>query len=120
MDAKPDVLITSPYVRAAQTAEIFAEALGIAPEKIRVSQALKPAENPADIVKELLRLKVKEVICFGHAPHLDLMIAQLVGARAAFTSLKKSGVACFENASAHGKWGLRWIVTPKILRKLAD
>jgi phosphohistidine phosphatase SixA len=48
------------------------------------------------------------------------MIAQLVGARAAFTSLKKSGVACFENASAHGKWGLRWIVTPKILRKLAD
>jgi phosphohistidine phosphatase len=120
LDAKPDVLITSPYVRAAQTAEIFAEALGIAPEKIRVSQALKPAENPADIVKELLRLKVKEVICFGHAPHLDLMMAQLVGARAAFTSLKKSGVACFENASAHGKWGLRWIATPKILRKLAD
>ena len=53
LEAKPDVLITSPYVRAAQTAEIFAEALGIAPEKIRVSQALKPAENPADLVKEL-------------------------------------------------------------------
>ena len=28
LGVKPDVLITSPYVRAAQTAEIFAEALG--------------------------------------------------------------------------------------------
>jgi phosphohistidine phosphatase len=120
LGAKPDVLITSPYVRAAQTAEIFAEALGISPEKIRVSEALKPAENPADMVKELQRLRTKEMICFGHAPHLDLLIAQLVGARNAFTELKKSGVACFEHASVHGRWGLLWILTPKLLRKLAD
>ena len=39
--AKPDVLITSPYVRAAQTAEIFAEALGIAVEKIRATDTLQ-------------------------------------------------------------------------------
>ena len=65
LGAKPDVLITSPYVRAAQTAEIFAEALGISPEKIRVSEALNPAENPADTVKELQRLRTKEMICFG-------------------------------------------------------
>ena len=29
LGAKPDVLITSPYVRAAQTAEIFARGAGI-------------------------------------------------------------------------------------------
>src|ERR1700730_5997692 len=120
LGAKPDVLITSPYVRAAQTAEIFAEALEISRKKIRVSEALKPAENPADTVKELQRLRTKEMICFGHAPHLDLLIAQLVGARNVFTELKKSGVACFEHASVHGRWGLLWILTPKILRKLAD
>src|ERR1700732_1108042 len=120
LGVKPDELITSPYVRAAQTAEIFAEALGISPEKIRVSEALKPAENPAEMVKELLRLRAKEMICFGHAPHLDLLVAQLVGARNPFTELKKSGVACFEHASVHGRWGLLWILTPKILRKLAD
>src|SRR5271156_3075045 len=77
MGAKPDVLITSPFVRAAQTAEIFAEALGFAPEKIRVSDTLKPGENPAEILKEIVRLKAKELACFGHAPHLDLMISQL-------------------------------------------
>src|ERR1700690_564107 len=53
---KPDALITSPYVRAAQTAEIVEEALGFAPEKIRVSEALKPAADPAEIVKELAQL----------------------------------------------------------------
>src|SRR6202050_789188 len=77
LGAKPDVLITSPYVRAAQTAEIFAEALGFSPQKIRTHEALKPAGNPADIVKEAIRLRAKEVMCFGHAPQLDLMIAHV-------------------------------------------
>src|SRR5580693_4225458 len=58
--AKPDVLITSPYVRAAQTAEIFAETLGFPPQKIRAHDALKPASDPADILKELIRLRAKE------------------------------------------------------------
>ena len=120
MDVKPDVLITSPYVRTAQTAEIFAEALGFPVDKIRVSDALKPAENPADIAKELLRLKAKEVICFGHAPHVDSTIAYLCGARAPFTELKKAGVACLEHASSPGQWTLLWLVSPRNLRKLGD
>ena len=117
---KPDILITSPYIRAAQTAEIFAEALGFAPEKIRVSEALKPSANPADILKEVAHLRAKEIACFGHAPHLDLIIAQLAGARGPLTELKKAGVCCFEHLQPRGRWELRWILPPKILRKLAD
>ena len=117
---KPDALLTSPYVRAAQTAEIVAEALGFAPEKIRVSEALKPGADPAEIVKELSQLKVKEVMCFGHAPHVDRLIEHLAGARGGFTELKKAGVACVEHASGQSRWHLRWLVTPKILRELAD
>jgi phosphohistidine phosphatase len=120
MEIKPDVLITSPYVRAAQTAEIFAEALGFPLDKIRVSEALKPAENPADIVKELQRLKPKEAMCFGHAPHVDATIAYLCGARAPFTELKKAGVACLEHSATRGKWMLLWMSSPKTLRKLGD
>lgn len=120
LDVKPDAVISSPYVRAAQTAEIFAEALGFSPEKIRVSDTLKPAASPAETLKEIARLKAREAMCFGHAPHLDLMIAQLAGARGVFTELKKSGVACFEHATGHARWELRWILTPKMLRKLAD
>lgn len=120
LGAKPDVMISSPYVRAVQTAEIFAEALGYALEKIRANDNLKPGGNPAEILKELAHLRTKEVACFGHAPNLDLLVAQLSGARGAFTELKKAGAACFEQVSAHGRWELRWLLTPKVLRDLGD
>jgi len=120
LGAKPDVLITSPYVRAVQTAEIFAEALGFPPEKVRVSEALRPAENPAEIVKEVLKVRAKEVACFGHAPHVDSVVAYGSGARSAFTELKKAGVACLEYTPARSRWDLRWLVTARILRELGD
>jgi len=120
LGAKPDALITSPYVRAAQTAEIFAEALGFSPEKIRVSESLKPPQNPAEIVKELSHLKAKEIAIFGHAPHVDALIAHLAGSRGPFTEMKKAGAACFEQASPHSRWNLRWLLTAKFLRKLEN
>ena len=118
LGAKPDVFLSSPYVRSAQTAEIFAEALGYSPAKIRMTDALKPAANPAEVLKEIQRIRAKEIACFGHAPHMDVMIAQLSGARSVYTELKKAGVVCFEHAAAHGRWTLRWLVTAKILRDL--
>jgi phosphohistidine phosphatase len=120
LGAKPDVFVTSPFVRAAQTAEIFAEALGFSTDKIRVSDLLKPSASAADTIKEISQMKAKAVACFGHAPHVDSLLAYLVGARAPFTEMKKAGVVCFEHASAQGKWILRWMVTPKMLRDLGD
>jgi phosphohistidine phosphatase len=119
MGAKPDFFISSPYVRAAQTAEIFAEALGFAVDKIRVNDHLKPAANPTEIIREITHLRAKEIACFGHAPHLDLTIAHLAGARTPFTELKKAGVACFE-LSGHGAWALRWLLPPRTLRELDE
>ncbi len=120
LGVKPDVIITSPYVRSAQTAEILAEALGFPVEKIRVSETLKPAENPSGILNEIARLRAKEVMCCGHAPHVDHLISHLAGARGTFTMLKKAGAACFEQAGGHGHWELRWILAPKMLRELGD
>lgn len=118
--AKPDGFLTSPYVRAAQTAEIFAEALGFAAEKIRVSDAFQSGGNPVLAAQEISRLRAKEIFCFGHAPHLDQLIAQLVGTRGVFTELKKAGVACLEHASAQERWTLLWLLTPKMLRQFSE
>jgi phosphohistidine phosphatase len=120
LGAKPDIMITSPYVRAAQTAEIFAEALGFPTAKLRASESLTPGGSPAEALKEISKLRAKEVMCFGHAPHLDHMISLLAGARGVFTSLKKAGAACFEQSNPRGPWELRWILTAKLLRQLAE
>lgn len=119
LGVKPDVLITSPYVRAAQTAEIFAEALGFPTAKVKVTGALKPSANPADFVKEISHLRAKEVMCFGHAPHVDRLIAQMTGVNGVFTELKKAGVASLEHLGTHTTWRLLSILTPRVLRQLA-
>ncbi len=118
---EPDVLITSPFLRAAQTAEIAAESLRYPRDKIRRSDSLKPGAEPAELWKELARLRSKEVICFGHAPNLDLVIASALGARSTVTSLKKAGVACVElDSVAPPKGRLAWLFPPKILRMLGE
>jgi phosphohistidine phosphatase len=121
LGVKPTGLLTSPYIRAVQTAEIVCEALDIDPKDLRVTDALKPNADPARLVDELGVLSDGEVMCFGHAPHLDDFIAHLMGAGAAFTEMKKAGVACLEMETLSPPRGvLAWLLTARALRNLAD
>jgi phosphohistidine phosphatase len=116
----PSVLISSPLLRAVQTGEIFAEALGFPVTRLRRSESLAPESKPAMLFAELGRMKAREVMCFGHAPHLDQTIAAAVGKGPAFTQLKKAGVALLEFDSFEpAKASLLWLCTPKMLRRLA-
>jgi phosphohistidine phosphatase len=119
LGVEPTLLITSPYVRAAQTAQIFAEVFEYARDKIRESAELRPGSSPAAFLKELAHLKAREVMAFGHAPHLDQLIANLVGAHGVFTALKKAGVAALEfDSPAEAKATIAWLLPPKVLRRL--
>jgi phosphohistidine phosphatase len=119
LGVRPTVFVTSPYVRAAQTAQIFAEVFEFPREKIRESAELRPGSSPAEFLKELAHVKVREVIAFGHAPHMDQLIAHLVGARGVFTALKKAGVAALEfDSPSAAKANLAWLLPPKVLRRI--
>lgn len=118
---KPEAMLTSPFVRAVQTAEITAAALGFSRERIRKTEALMFGRKPAELFRELARVRGKEVICFGHAPHLDEVIAFALGGRAPVTALKKAGVACLELESISSPRGLLlWLHTPRSLRMLGE
>jgi phosphohistidine phosphatase len=93
---KPDAVLTSPWLRAAQTADIFCEVIGFPSKKIIPSDALKGTSNPADLFRELSKLKFEEVMCFGHEPPLHLVIGQILHTSARVTELKKAGVACLQ------------------------
>jgi phosphohistidine phosphatase len=114
-----DLFFTSPYVRAVQTAEIFAEALDYSKQKIRRTELLLPGAEPTLLFRELAREKqASTVFVFGHAPHLDDVIATAVGSKKHLTSLKKAGVALIElNRISPPMGALAWLATPKMLRR---
>jgi phosphohistidine phosphatase len=96
LDVKPEVVLTSPWLRAVQTAEILCEVLGFSENKIIRMDALKGTSNPTDLFRELAKLKAKDVICVGHEPHLHQTIGLVVHSSGPITELKKAGVACLE------------------------
>jgi len=115
----PDLFVSSPYVRAMQTAEILAAALQYPKQKIRQSNALLPGAEPSLFFRELAKDKQSAVVfCFGHAPHLDELIAAGVGVKHPITAMKKAGVALLELKRVSPPTGqLAWLVTPKLLRR---
>jgi phosphohistidine phosphatase len=114
----PERILSSTYVRARETAEIAAEELGIDPTAIELTEALVPEAGPQRILREAAKLGVESVMCTGHAPNLDLVVAEAVGHELApFTSLKKAGVACLD-VDEHGGQ-LLWLLPPKVLRALS-
>jgi phosphohistidine phosphatase len=114
-----DLMVSSPYVRAMQTAAIFAAALDYPKQKIRRTDSLLPGAEPSAILRELAREKnASSVFCFGHAPHVDGLLASAIGAQHHITSMKKSGVALVELKRLSPPNGqLVWLVTPKTIRK---
>lgn len=121
LGAEPDVLLTSPYVRAVQTAELAAEVLGFLPDRIRTCRALLPGTPPAELFREWTKLRADELMCFGHAPQLDLVVAHGLGLRAPLTALKKAGAACLELETLSPPRGLLlWVLTARALRLLGE
>ena len=116
-----DVIITSPLVRTKQTAEIIAGTLKEKPQVV-TSDALAPAGTPAGVVQELAKhAKQPRVALVGHEPNLGELAARLIGAKSPIVF--KKGAVCridFEILPPKGIGQLRWLLPPRVLRKLAD
>jgi phosphohistidine phosphatase len=114
-----DVFLSSPYVRAMQTAEIFAAELEFPKTKIRKTNALLPGAEPSVFFRELAKDKDSAtVFCFGHAPNVDELLAAGLGLKHPVTSMKKAGVALLElKRISPPSAQLLWLVTPKLVRR---
>jgi phosphohistidine phosphatase len=117
----PDLLISSPYTRAMQTAEIFASALDYSKQKIRRTDLLLPGAESSALFRELAKDKQSStVFLFGHAPHLDELIAAAFGSKHHLTALKKAGVAALKlKRISPPSAEFLWLATPRLLRRTA-
>ncbi len=120
LGVEPDAILSSPYLRARQTAGIAAAALGFDPARIGVTEALLSGAAPARLLEELGAASIPSVLCCGHAPHVDHLISFAVGAPEPFTAMKKAGAAVLEIDPGYpGRGQLVWLAPSRMLRKLA-
>jgi phosphohistidine phosphatase len=117
---RPQRLLSSPLVRARQTAQILTEVAGwpAAEEVFELSP-----DEPALAVLALLgedRSGVTAVV--GHQPGLGHLLAAclLGGGGALAIEMKKNAVACvsFRGRPRAGQAALAWLATPRMLRAL--
>ena len=111
-----DLILTSPFVRARQTADILSEQLRGNPPVIETT-ALVPGAAHADLIAELANHAKKSAVALvGHEPGIGTAAARLVGAKGAF-EFKKGGVCRIDLSSLPpaGPGRLVWFVLPKML-----
>jgi phosphohistidine phosphatase len=114
-----DHVITSPLVRAKQTAEVFVQHSSSKPS-LSTSDALAPAGSSASVVQEIVKQARKgRIALVGHEPNLGELAARLIGSKAPL-EFKKGGICRidFEVLPPKGIGHLRWFVTPKMLRRI--
>ena len=122
LGVKPDLIVSSPYIRARQTAEILAKVLKYKKE-LTFNDALMPMGNADNIIGEINeKYSVDELVLVGHEPCFSVLIGTLTAGNSELAvNLKKGGVCCLSADDLHleRKAVLEWLLTPKILIELS-
>ncbi len=105
---RPEVIYTSPLLRARETAEIVASIHGT---RIIVVEELSPSKASLKALKNLE--VIDKTLFIGHAPSIEEIISELIGGGK--VKLKAGGLAVVEAESLEkGKGVLTLLLTPSI------
>jgi phosphohistidine phosphatase len=113
------LLLSSPYLRARQTAEIVGDAFKL---DVEVWEPLIPTVGHRVLIAKLVKAPEDNVLLVGHEPHLSEFVSLLIcGNTDAQIELKKGSLCKLR--SDHLVYGrcamLEWILTPRQLRKFS-
>ncbi|MCC6382953.1 MAG: histidine phosphatase family protein [Dehalococcoidia bacterium] len=115
----PDVIVTSPYRRARETAEILADAYGT--RAVQTSGALA-GDDYEGLFSELAGLDADRVLAIGHEPYLSETLSVLLTGDAAAVGIDfKKGAAAMmdcQGLPVAGRATLAWFLPPAALRAI--
>jgi phosphohistidine phosphatase len=122
LDVEFDLVLSSPLVRARQTAEILLSGFK-GKHNLEFSDQLSPAGNPRELIEHIRRHRMQHsIVLVGHEPYLGELVGELIGGESGCElSLKKGGICKLESEKLeYGRCAtLKWLLTQKQLRLLA-
>jgi len=117
-----DRILSSPYVRARETAEILTDVFKMK-NKIVFSDHLIPEGNPELLIGEINENhSVDSLAIVGHEPHLSALVGLLTTENSRIEiTLKKGGICHLSADDLHHhdhRATLEWLLTPGILMEI--
>jgi phosphohistidine phosphatase len=117
-----DLIVSSPFLRARQTAEIVARTLKLK-KRLASSDELTPDGDSKALIRQLNEPgpAPDNVLLVGHEPNLSRLVALLISGEPATTiDLKKGGLCRLEtDALRAGRCAaLSWLLTPKQMKMM--
>lgn len=112
----PRQIFSSPRLRARQTAEIVADALGMT---VTISEAVNFGFDLRDLRRLTQDCSADDELMFvGHNPDMSLLVSEISGVDA---SIKKGGLARIDVIGSRVDEGeLVWLIAPKVFDALHD
>jgi phosphohistidine phosphatase len=122
-DRRYDLILSSPYLRAKQTAEIVAQVLKT-PDGVHLADTLTPAGHPRQLLEALHTDygKRQDILLVGHEPYLSRLISVLLTGNPNLPVVMKKGGLCtldVETLRFARCASLVSLLTPGQLRRLA-
>ncbi|MBL8090180.1 MAG: phosphohistidine phosphatase SixA [Anaerolineales bacterium] len=118
-----DLILSSPFTRAKETAEILGEVFKMK-KKISFSDNLIPIGDPDLLIAEINeKYTVDSLALVGHEPYLTTLVSLLVGQTSAVDmTLKKGGVCLLstEDLRHTRRATLEWLLTPGVLVEIGN
>ena len=113
---EPSLIMSSPYIRAVQTAKAAADEFGYSGHLLK-TEALVPFGTAKGVWDELRdHASESSVLLAGHEPLLSLLVAHLLASPAMQVEMKKATLVRIDlsAASAAPKGALRWMITARL------
>ena len=121
LDVKPELILSSPYVRAEQTAAILAKEFD-RQQHLIFSDLLVPTGEADAIISAIVKnYMADELLIVSHVPCLNLLVSFLAAADLDLAiNIKKGGVCCLlaDDLRLDRRASLEWLLTPKFLLKV--
>ena len=112
----PDLILTSPLIRAVQTADILAETISYAGPLV-ATDYLEPGFDMTDLGEILAAHRaVNELVLVGHEPDLSDLAASLLSLADSFRFKKGTALMVkIDPAELHVQAGFKWLASGKKL-----